>query len=178
MTSDPLDILLRHFAWANRVVLDACRPLSREQLHQSFDIGLGSVHATVLHIVCCVEGWTQRAQGNPWTTQDAEAAASDSAIAIDALIARSDRATHAIGQFTEELRRNDQLGYVHESTFHPKDAPPVTVRYTNGAAITHCLVHGQYHRAQAINMLRRLGVTPLPEVDIMDWHHEVEGNAP
>ena len=45
-------------------------------------------------------------------------------------------------------------------------------KFTAGAAITHALVHGQYHRAQAVNMLRRLNVRPLPGVDVMDWHHE------
>jgi uncharacterized damage-inducible protein DinB len=169
MTSDPLDILLAHFRWANRVLLDACRPLTREQFHQPFDIGPGSLHDTMAHVIRCVEGWTARAKGGPWTTQTGDD------LSIDELIEKSNAAADAVAEFVDHLREADGLARVHENTFHPKDAPPVTVRFTNGAAITHCLVHGQYHRAQAVNMLRRLGVDPLPDVDVMEWHHVVEG---
>lgn len=41
--------------------------------------------------------------------------------------------------------------------------------FTRGTAIVHVLTHGMHHRAQALNMLRRLGVADLPALDAIEW---------
>lgn len=46
MSADPLDILLRHDAWATREVLRACSGLTDEQWHRRFEIGAALVHVT------------------------------------------------------------------------------------------------------------------------------------
>ncbi len=43
LSSDPVEILIKSDAWGTRLVLDSCRGLSRDQFHQKFEIGLGSV---------------------------------------------------------------------------------------------------------------------------------------
>jgi uncharacterized damage-inducible protein DinB len=42
-------------------------------------------------------------------------------------------------------------------------------RFGRGTAMVHIATHGMHHRAQALNMLRRLGVTDLPELDAVAW---------
>jgi uncharacterized damage-inducible protein DinB len=46
-------------------------------------------------------------------------------------------------------------------------------RFTLGAMLMHVTTHGMHHRAQCLNMLRRLalpGVSDrLPEIDVLDW---------
>ena len=49
--SDPLQILLSHDRWATAQLLDACGKLSADQFHRRFDIGPGSLHDTLTHIV-------------------------------------------------------------------------------------------------------------------------------
>jgi uncharacterized damage-inducible protein DinB len=44
-----------------------------------------------------------------------------------------------------------------------------TIQLTRGAVITHVTTHGMHHRAQCLNMLRRLGVTPLPPSSVTEW---------
>ena len=51
MSADPLDILLRHDAWATREVLRACSGLTDEQWHRRFEIGPGSLHDALTHVV-------------------------------------------------------------------------------------------------------------------------------
>ena len=42
-------------------------------------------------------------------------------------------------------------------------------RFRRATALAYVTTHGMHHRAQALNMLRQLGVTPLPEIDVIDW---------
>jgi uncharacterized damage-inducible protein DinB len=35
--------------------------------------------------------------------------------------------------------------------------------------LTHVTTHGMHHRAQCLNMLRQLGVTPLPPSSVTEW---------
>ena len=57
-----------------------------------------------------------------------------------------------------------------------EDGPEFT--FTRGVALTHVLVHGTHHRAQCLNMLRRLDVPGvsdrLPDLDVNEWQYETE----
>jgi uncharacterized damage-inducible protein DinB len=33
----------------------------------------------------------------------------------------------------------------------------------------HVATHGMHHRAQCLNMLRQLGVNPLPPISVLEW---------
>ena len=35
--------------------------------------------------------------------------------------------------------------------------------------ITHIATHGMHHRAQCLNMLKHLGVNPLPKSSVAEW---------
>jgi uncharacterized damage-inducible protein DinB len=62
-TSDILQILLSHDAWATQQILDACSKLTTEQFHQRFDMGPGSLHDTTAHIMGAMQAWTQTLAG-------------------------------------------------------------------------------------------------------------------
>ena len=57
MRSDPVEILLTHNRWATKNLLDTCAALPDEQFHRSFDMGPGSLHDTVTHILGAMRGW-------------------------------------------------------------------------------------------------------------------------
>src|SRR4051794_27946584 len=65
VTSDPLSILLGHNHWATGRVLDLCRGLTPAQFHQRFDIGPGSLHDTLVHLVDCMRWWADHVNGRP-----------------------------------------------------------------------------------------------------------------
>ncbi|MFK7959950.1 MAG: DinB family protein, partial [Phycisphaerales bacterium] len=56
-TALPLIILLQHDRWASDALLDACEPLSDEQMQQSFEMGLGTLRATLVHMLGAMQGW-------------------------------------------------------------------------------------------------------------------------
>lgn len=55
--SDLLDRLLRHNVWATRQLIEGARSLSSEQYVCRFNIGPGSVHDTLRHIISVMYGW-------------------------------------------------------------------------------------------------------------------------
>jgi uncharacterized damage-inducible protein DinB len=44
-----------------------------------------------------------------------------------------------------------------------------TIELTRGAVLAQVVTHGMHHRAQCLNMLRQLGVTPLPASSVVEW---------
>src|SRR5437870_572714 len=61
--SDPLDILLAHDRWATRRMLDACGTLTPEQFHRRFEMGPGSLHDTVTHMLAAMRVWADLLAG-------------------------------------------------------------------------------------------------------------------
>src|ERR1044072_9463145 len=61
--SDPFEILLVHNDWANRQILESCRPLSAEQFHKKFEMGMGTLHDTMTHIFEAMLIWTDMLAG-------------------------------------------------------------------------------------------------------------------
>lgn len=158
--SNPMDILLAHNHWATRNLLDACVPLSPEQFHRKFEMGLGNLHDTFGHIIGAMQIWTdvlhQRAT-RPITdgkTRDVP----DYLMLLDA----------ACGELDEILRSHPLEGVVARV----RDGK--TMRYTRGAILTHVTTHGMHHRAQALNMLRHLGVKSLPPSSVAEWTRAVD----
>ena len=61
---DLLDRLLGHDAWTTRQLLDICSGLTDEQLDRRFDIGHGSVRATLDHVISNMEVWGDLMRGS------------------------------------------------------------------------------------------------------------------
>jgi len=151
----PLDCLLHHNRWANAQLLDACAGLSEAQLHERFEIGPGSLHDTLVHILGALCVWVDvlntrpvrpRAEGQTFTVPDLRARLESVADELDAV-----------------ARAHDPAGLVTRE----RDGKSYT--FTRATILTHVTTHGMHHRAQAINMLRRLGAAALPKSSVTEW---------
>jgi uncharacterized damage-inducible protein DinB len=168
VTSDPLHALLAHNRWATHRVLDLCRPLSREQFHRRFEMGFGSLHNTMRHIVGCMRGWTDdiaaRALRGPTKGPD-------ESFSIDEFATLLDEVSDELKGMIETS--DGRLGEHVYATFNGR-----RFTFTRGVVLTHVLVHGTHHRAQCLNMLRHLEVPgifdKLPDLDVNDWQYETE----
>jgi uncharacterized damage-inducible protein DinB len=153
--SDPMHILLSHDKWATQEILNACDGLNVEQFHRRFDIGQGSLHDTLTHMLLVVGRWGDLLAGRPLRSP------------VDGAV------------FTvDQLRSQAQTVYPEFALLaksHPLDGQVAreregkTYTFTRGAVITHATTHGMHHRAQCLNMLRHLGVNPLPKSSVMEW---------
>lgn len=147
---------LEHNVWATRRLLEACRALSREQWEQRFDIGPGSLAATLSHIVEAMAYFADCFAGKAYERRSDFAARASS---VDGLLSLLDEAGRALDDAVESL----VLRHAERGSVAWRSAPggklPVPV------ALAQVFDHGTHHRAQCLNMLKRLGVEPLPRLD-------------
>jgi uncharacterized damage-inducible protein DinB len=156
--SDLLQILLSHDRWATAQILDACGKLPAEPFHQRFDIGPGSLHDTLTHVVGAMRAWTETLAGvepRPRLEADGQRRTPEQ---LRALLEETSQ------QFQLEARRRPLAETVTRRTRDGR-----TLEITRGAALAQVTTHGMHHRAQCLNMLRRLGVTPLPPSSVAEW---------
>jgi uncharacterized damage-inducible protein DinB len=64
-TSNPLDILLEHDTWGTRQILAACEALSADQFARKFEMGPGSLQATLTHMIAAKKTWTDTLMERP-----------------------------------------------------------------------------------------------------------------
>lgn len=151
---DPMTILLTHNAWANRNLLDACAPLTAEQFHHPFEMGPGTLHNTITHILGAMRGWTDLLTAAPQRP-------------------RLEETTRTVPELLE-LHEEVNTAFVSAAQAKPADTIAHSTRngkdytYTHGGIITHVTTHGMHHRAQCLNMLRHLGID-LPQSAVVEW---------
>lgn len=180
LSSDPLEILLAHEAWATRKILEHCRPLTKEQFHQEFPIGLGSLHVNLTHVISATRRWTDRLAGrtprpflhkvkdNPYLSGDAKDRT------VDELLALHEEAAHDLAEVARPGRGLEQTVSLE---FPGKDGKK-RYTFTHGVALVHLCMHAGHHRAQCLNMLRHLNVLGvsdrLPDLDTIAWQAETQ----
>jgi uncharacterized damage-inducible protein DinB len=159
--SDLLQILLSHDRWATAQLLDACGTLTADQFHRRFDIGPGSLHDTLTHVISATRALTETLAGErgvqprPRLETDGQGRTPE---ALRSLL------NEAWLEFQAEARRRP-LG--ETVTRRTRDGRLLTM--TRAAVVAHVTTHGMHHRAQCLNMLRQLGVTPLPPSSVAEW---------
>lgn len=143
--------------WAMEMVLNAVSPLSEAQLDQSFDIGPGTLRKTLQHIHDAERWWYQS-----WIGQPDGFSKSTPAGPVSALVDSWRRTAAQRDQWLAGKTSAD-LSQIVAAT--PAGA---TLHVRVGESAIQLCGHGTHHRAQAINMLRRLGKSTLPS-DYVVW---------
>ncbi len=163
--SDPVQILLAHNHWATRNILDACAKLPGEQLDREFDMGLKTLRATMTHVLGAMRGWGDLLAQRDQQRGRLEAEGPHSPVQLLELLDQigADILASIEGKPLDELLSGERGGK--------------TYTFTRGAVITHVTTHGMHHRAQAINMLKHLGIDPVPPSSVMEWVFMVDNNS-
>ncbi len=157
-----LDVLLGHDAWSTRQLLHAAARLSDEQLDRRFDIDNRSLRECFAHIIENMEDWTDLIGGRNPRDQPADSSRSDTS--LPGLLARLGVVGRSFADVARRIEREGRMGELWPDLL---DSPPVYKSY--GGAIAHLLTHSMHHRAQAMYMLERLGVTDHIEGDVLSW---------
>jgi uncharacterized damage-inducible protein DinB len=162
-TSDPVEILLAHDLWATRNIIEACAALTPEQFHHRFDMGPGSLHDTTTHILGAMRVWGDVLAGREQRPR----------------LEGSNRSTTELLVLLDELSADLLAGartYPLDETITRQRLDGMTMLLSRGGVITHVATHGMHHRAQCLNMLRQLGVTPLPKSSVVEWMTTADPN--
>jgi RimJ/RimL family protein N-acetyltransferase/uncharacterized damage-inducible protein DinB len=160
---DLLDRLLGHDAWTTRQLLLVCENLTDEQLERRHGFAHGSVRDTLRHIIFNMEVWTGLMAGRITSRNDMP---DNRGMAVNDLVTR----LNSVAESLYRLARSVQDRQAWDETWvDVLDTPPVKKTY--GAGLAHILTHSTHHRAQALLMLRELGVQDLPEGDVFSWEN-------
>jgi uncharacterized damage-inducible protein DinB len=151
---DTLAEYLRYSDRATRELIDAAEGLDDARLDESFPIGLRTLRRTLLHLFDAEEWWVRNWTGKgdgafgklPETTGLAELRG-----LLDGTIAERDA----------YLEGCDEETLQSPVTIEPMPGAPLTFRIAE--TVMQLPTHGTHHRAQALAMLKALGV-PAPNI--------------
>lgn len=159
-TSNPLDILLAHDRWATGQILAACAKLTPEQFHQRFEMGPGSLHDTTTHILAAMRVWGDLLAGREQRPR------------LEGTKRTPDELLTMLDEIAGDMAASARAHPVDQTLSRIRDGKTYT--FTRGGVLTHITTHGMHHRAQCLNMLRHLGVKPLPLSSVMEWINTVD----
>jgi len=152
-----LATFLHYSESANERLMAAAKSLNDAQLDRPFEMGVGSLRRTLLHLYNGEYVWLQRWQGRtetPWPDEEEKAAVAT--IAQRFLRNNADRAV-----FLETVREADlRRPMVY------RDSKGSLFSTTLGDMLVQGIAHSIHHRAQAANMLRHVGAGTV-ELDYM-----------
>ena len=153
-----LQTLLAHDRWASIHILDACTKLTDEQFHRRFEIGPGSLHDTLTHLIAAVRAWTDTLAGaDPRPRLDADGQRRTPA-----------QLRRLLDESCDQLAAESQRRPLEERvTRRLRDGR--TIELSRAAVVAQVTTHDMHHRAQCLNMLRQLGVHPLPPSSVAEW---------
>ena len=166
-----LDLIRRlheHRVWVNRKLVDAAERLSLESLRKPFSMGQGSIWKSLLHLYAAEYAWLEALSGHedPLVPGD-----------LPKKLTGNQEGAAAISSLDELKSKWAQLdarwqAYLHNLTADDLEATVFKVSSSSGQrhatrrsdVLLHVCTHAHYTTAQVINMLRRCGVDPLPDV--------------
>jgi uncharacterized damage-inducible protein DinB len=160
------EVQLQHSWWSTRKILESCAALPHESFVMPFEIGEGSLHAVLSHVLECMTFFAdvleehKYAPGSTfsWTQPEGFAENASTATGQLALINKFGPAQCEAG--IALLERKGPGGLVWWPNF--EKLVPASV------SIAQVIDHTSYHRAQCNNMLRHVGAQPL-DVDPHIW---------
>ena len=155
---DLLDRLLGHDVWTTRQLLERCLELSPAQLRQSIDTGHETVLSTLQHMIGNVRVWTDLMLEREVRSSGAVAESAD-----DLLTAWDS----AYAEFAAAAGTLRDAGRLDDTYLDVLDSPPKAKSI--GGTIAHVITHNMHHRAELLHMLARLGLSSLPEGDVLSW---------
>ncbi len=158
MHANTISTLFHHSDRANALLLESAQSLDDARLDRSFDMGPGSLRRTLLHIWAGESVWLQRWQGRVETPWPNEHEPTPVKAIFDRLRTIWRERDAFLARLSPEAATNVQ-------TY--RDSKGSLFRAALSDMVLQMFVHSTHHRAQAVNMLRHLGVNPPPQVDYM-----------
>lgn len=135
--------------------MNACASMSEAEFQRPFDMGLGSLYATMVHIGAAMRGWNDLLAGRGFRSRTEEAAYERGALAAMLDEAAAELTSLTLAHPIDEVVSRERGGKMYS--------------FTRGAVVTHITTHGMHHRSQCLNMMRQMGIETLPPISVVEW---------
>jgi uncharacterized damage-inducible protein DinB len=166
-TVDVIRRLHAHRAWVNSKLLAAAHTLTNDKLRQGLPIGQGSIWKSLVHMYAAEYVWLEALLGDqrpvaPGDLADKLPGNQEGQRPISSLDELCEKWTQLDERWTrylETLAENDLDGLVAKITTTGK-----VYATRRGDVLLHVCTHAHYTSAQVVNMLRQVGLDPLPDL--------------
>ena len=150
---------LQHNRWALDRLLRRSSDLDSDRFQRRFDIGPGSLQATLAHIIEAMFYFADIFADREYVKRDRfdELAEAPTGL-VDLLSRADDELREAVRHFFSSRTMEDTVNWQHPPRPVPADV-----------ALTQVFDHGTHHRAQCLNMLRQLGALGDLEIHPLLW---------
>ena len=136
--------------WANQKIVQLCDGLTDAQLDQPKEMGMGTLRATLFHILTADVVWMERWESTPWREFPLDP---DGKSVSEIATALSD-----VGQRRASLIEQNQSDRWN-STIEYQDSGKTPYSHQIHDLVLHVWIHGIHHRAQALNYLKQFDRT-------------------
>ena len=136
--------------WANEKVIQLCDGLTDAQLDQPKEMGMGTLRATLFHILTADVVWMERWESTPWRRFPTDPEGKSIAEIATALGEVSHRRSSLVESHQSD-GWNSMIDY--------QDSAKTPYNHQLHDLLLHVWVHGIHHRAQALNYLKRFDRT-------------------
>lgn len=162
--------LFEHNNWARRKLFDAARGLSDDQLDRPFEMGLGCLRRTLHHIWAAERVWLDRWLKRP----NVRFTEFEPGVSLEQLALRYDDACR---ERSDWLKSQTPASLAQSLAYTTSQGASFTNTYLD--MLLHVANHGVHHRAQALNMLRRLEAPlPRPGLDYIYMKLDPQASTP
>lgn len=143
--------------WANGQVLNAAGNLSDAQLDQEIEMGMGSLRKNLQHILDAERWWLAN-----WETDHSPFPRGEDPRSLQQITDLAEEIATNRNAFVARLNEDSAQRLVNVTAGGPVTCFPVI------ESLLQLCGHSTHHRAQCINMLRQLGMSP-PGIDLIVW---------
>ncbi|MBC7535041.1 MAG: DinB family protein [Ferruginibacter sp.] len=159
-------ILLTYAAynvWANQRMVDCVTNLSDEQIHKQINSSFGSVYAMLGHLWDVESIWWQRVKLNELVEWPGVKFSGSVLELCNHLMHQSKQWKEWIDIATETVLEHE---FIYKNSKKEQFKQPVS------EALHHLFNHQTFHRGQLITMLKQVGVTELPNTDLIAFYRK------
>ncbi len=159
--------MLAYGDWAWAKLVKILTPLSPDALDRPFHIGPGTIRKTLYHLWAAEQAWLRRMapREQVWSFE----CSGETVAEIDARFQQTAAERNALLPALDTVRLEEAIAY------RSLRGEPFQTRVRE--ILLHVCNHGAHHRAQLLNMLRHVGVTP-PWLDYLAFLSETPRPAP
>lgn len=165
-----LQRLHQHRFWANGRLLAACESLSAAQLQQPLEIGQGAIWKSLLHLYAAEYVWLEALLGNetPLLPGDLPGKLPGNQLGQGGIVSMEDLKGRwaALQTRWESYLATLTAEQLDDLVYKQSTSSGLGKRHgiRRGDVLIHVCTHAHYTSAQTVNMLRRVGAEPLPDL--------------
>lgn len=151
----------KYNVWANKRLIEVIIKLEAGHSEKEIVSSFPSLKATAMHTWCAESIWLQRldlVEQPVWMENVFKGS-------FDEMLAEWIKTSEALVAFIE--KQFDARGFEHVLQYYNLQKRPMKLPVFT--ALTHAFNHSSYHRGQLVTMLRQLGITKIPSLDLVQY---------